>query len=256
MKSKKYILAIAGVLSLMQCVASYAGTWEQDGQSWKYKKDNGNYAEYEWVQDNGDWYYCSRWGFMEKNTVIDGYYVGADGKMLSQDDKANPLYGEKVYGTCYMGVNSYVDCGAYYKAKVTLYDSSYFANDELNYAVGDKIWIEHKGAYGTVTYVSMGTNGDVVVEAKCGKDTYRFSKDSALCFPYEDEEQVLSRKIKDAEVMIPKNVTIISVKGYEENALFKVTLDTFLNENWSRLVPVFDGNVVRVFYDDYINYAS
>ena len=52
MKSKKYILAIAGVLSLMQCVASYAGTWEQDGQSWKYKKDNGNYAEYEWVQDN------------------------------------------------------------------------------------------------------------------------------------------------------------------------------------------------------------
>ena len=33
MKSKKYILAIAGVLSLMQCVASYAGTWEQDGQS-------------------------------------------------------------------------------------------------------------------------------------------------------------------------------------------------------------------------------
>lgn len=47
MKSKKYILAIAGVLSLMQCVASYAGTWEQDGQSWKYKKDNGNYAEYE-----------------------------------------------------------------------------------------------------------------------------------------------------------------------------------------------------------------
>ena len=41
-----------------------------------------------------------------------------------------------------------------------------------------------------------------------------------------------------------------------KNALFKVTLDTFLNENWSRLVPVFDGNVVRVFYDDYINYAS
>ena len=91
----------------MQCIASYAGTWEQDGESWKYKKDNGSYAEYEWVQDNGDWYYCSRWGLMEKNTVIDGYYVGADGKMLSQDDKANPLYGEKVYGTCYMGAVSY-----------------------------------------------------------------------------------------------------------------------------------------------------
>lgn len=80
MKSKKYILAIAGVLSLMQCVASYAGTWEQDGQSWKYKKDNGNYAEYEWVQDNGDWYYCSRWGFMEKNTVIDGIMLVQMGK--------------------------------------------------------------------------------------------------------------------------------------------------------------------------------
>lgn len=256
MKSKKCILVIAGALSLMQYITSYAGTWELDGERWKYMKDTGNYAEYEWVQDNGDWYYCSRGGNMEKNTVVDGYYIGADGKMLSQDDKSNPLYGEKICGTCYMQVNSYEDRGSYYKAKVTLYDNSYFTNDELNYMVGDKIWIEHKGAYGTVTYASMGTSGDMYIKAKCGNGIYEFTKDSALYFPYDDEEQVLSRKIKSTEVVIPKNVTIIPVKGYKPDDLFKVTLNTLLTEDWSRLVPVFNGNTVQVFYDDIVNYAD
>ena len=62
-------MLIAGAVSVLSCFTAYAGAWEQDGEDWKYKKDNGSYAEYEWVQDSGDWYYCSRWGVMQKNTV-------------------------------------------------------------------------------------------------------------------------------------------------------------------------------------------
>lgn len=109
MKNKKYVLMIAGAMSILQCFAAHAGIWAQDGDQWKYQKDDGTYAEYEWVQDSGDWYYCSRWGNMEKNTVIDGYYLGADGRMIPESDTENPLYGETVYSTCYMQVNSYED---------------------------------------------------------------------------------------------------------------------------------------------------
>lgn len=258
MKKKKYLLAMIGALSMMQCITGYAGTWKQEDGTWKYQKDNGTYAEYEWIQDPSDhaWYYCSRWGKMETNTVVDGYYIGADGRMLSEDDKQNPLYGEKVCGTCFMRVNSYKDCGTYYEAKVTLFDNSYYTNDELNYVVGDKIWIEAGGAYGTVTFASIGTGGDVMVEAKCGRDLYRFTKDSALYFPCDDQQQVLERKIKDTVIKIPKNVTIVPVLKDKDAYLIEVTLDKFLNNDWSRLVPVFDGDTVRVFYDHYINYAA
>lgn len=252
MKRKTYILAMAGALSLLQCITGYAGTWSKEGSNWIYKKDDGTCAEYEWVQDNGAWYYCSRWGIMEKNTVIDGYYIGADGRMLSADDMENPLYGEKVCGTCYMQINSYRDCGTYYKAKVTLYDNSYYTNNELNYVAGDKIWIEHKNAYGTVISASFSTSGDVEIEAKCGRDTYIFSKDCALYCPYRGEEQVLHRKIKDTEVVIPKDVLIVPAMDYQSNT----ALETFLNQKEIWLIPVFDGNKVCTFYEDSVNYAS
>ena len=91
---------------------------------------------------------------------------------------------------------------------------------------------------------------------QCGRDSYEFTKDVALCFPYEQEEQVLSRKIKETEIFLPKNVVIVPVKGFEEYSLQKVTLDRFLNENWSRMIPVFDGKTVRTLYDDIVNYAD
>ena len=256
MKNKKYVLMIAGAMSILQCFAAHAGIWAQDGDQWKYQKDDGTYAEYEWVQDSGDWYYCSRWGNMEKNTVIDGYYLGADGRMIPESDTENPLYGETVYSTCYMQVNSYEDCGTYYKAQVTLYDRSYYSNDELQYTRGDQFWIRPKGVYGTVSDMVMSTNGDMRLTVQCGRDSYEFTKDVALCFPYEQEEQVLSRKIKETEIFLPKNVVIVPVKGFEEYSLQKVTLDRFLNENWSRMIPVFDGKTVRTLYDDIVNYAD
>ena len=64
MRRKKYIWAVAGALSLMQCISAYAGTWTQETwgetKKWIYTNDDGSTADYEWVKDNGDWYYCGR----------------------------------------------------------------------------------------------------------------------------------------------------------------------------------------------------
>lgn len=36
-----------------------------------------------WTQVNGDWYYFNNKGEMLTNTVVNGYLVSFDGKMLS-----------------------------------------------------------------------------------------------------------------------------------------------------------------------------
>ena len=46
-KSLKKIAVAALSLALMSPAAVFAGTWEKDGDNWKYKKDDGQYAEYE-----------------------------------------------------------------------------------------------------------------------------------------------------------------------------------------------------------------
>ena len=91
------------------------------------------------------------------------------------------------------------------------------------------------------------------IEVKYGNDTYYFTQEDAIYTPYKGEEETLTRKIKDTEVLIPKNVEIIPTNGFE---VYKATLDTFVNEKMARLVPVFNGNTVRVLYDDIINYAD
>ena len=154
-----------------------------------------------------------------------------------------------------MKVNSAEDCGSYYKANVTLSDSSYYTNDELNQVgdVGSKIWIEARGDYGKISCVDISTSGDMGIEVKYGNDTYYFTKEDAVYTPYKGEEETLTRKIKDTEVLIPKNVEIIPANGFE---VYKATLDTFVNEKMARLVPVFDGNTVCALYDDIINHAD
>ena len=70
---------------------AFAGTWQYNkykygGYEWQYLKDNGAYAEHEWIYDNGSWYYiginkamCTKISIKSGN---DEYYVGADGKMI------------------------------------------------------------------------------------------------------------------------------------------------------------------------------
>ena len=58
------------------------------------------------------------------------------------------------------------------------------------YNIGDKFLIRPKNVYGTVSDVQMDTSGNMWVTVKYGMDTYEFSKDAALYFPYDQEEQV------------------------------------------------------------------
>lgn len=55
--------------------------WEADGDSWKYKLEDGSYVTNAWKQDtDGKWYYFDEASLMVTNqTTPDGYYVGADG---------------------------------------------------------------------------------------------------------------------------------------------------------------------------------
>ena len=77
----RLIAVIAGIFLFSQII--YAGTWQQEGNAWKYQKDNGAYAASEWVQDSGKWYYFNNQGIMLSSQWVDGlYYLGADGAML------------------------------------------------------------------------------------------------------------------------------------------------------------------------------
>lgn len=54
----------------------------------------------------------------------------------------------------------------------------------------------------------------------------------------------------------PILTTSVPVKGYQADTVHKVTLERYLNENWSRMIPVFEGKNVRMLYDNIVNYAD
>ncbi|MFT4107174.1 MAG: hypothetical protein QM657_15575 [Lacrimispora sp.] len=256
-KGWKRVTALVGIISLMNVAVNYAGIWEQQGSDWLYLKADGQYAKEEWIQDSdGSWYYIGRFGEMKTNRSVDGYYLGADGKMLSEMDTASPLYGEKIYGTCYIKANSYRDCGDYYVVNVSLYDSSFGTNNDLGqYNMGDKFWIESEHAYGMVKNVTRDTGGSIALVVIHGSDEYTYTAEYAhvLSFSGDGEGPVL-RKIKDSvEVTISKNVEIVPVQMFYIN---EASLNDFLNNNWYKLVPIFEGSTVKKAYDDMINHAG
>ena len=254
-KSLKKIAVAALSLALMSPAAVFAGTWEKDGDNWKYKKDDGQYAEYEWVQDtDGTWYYCKRWGTMETNHLIDDYYVGADGRMVSKDDTANPLNQADIYGTCYMSVDRFQDQGDYYQAKVTLYDSSFGTGiDFWNYSKGDKFWIEAVGDYGKVKSVSLSAYGDAYMEVSYGTETFVYDGEEVWCCGDGSETPVLRKVKENVDVKIPKNISVISAPGFEQ---FTLSLDSYLNDSVYKMTPVFNGTTIEKLYDSFINYAG
>lgn len=258
MKKKDVVklIVLTGVAAILNVTTAFAGTWEEDGSSWKYLKDNGQYAEYEWIQEHdGGWYYFGRWGIMETNCLIDGYYVGADGKMLAEQDTNNPLYGETIYGTCYLQIKSYQDMGNYYKANISLYDSSFGTSENFGkYKVGDKFWIESVNDYGTVTKFNMDTGGNIFLEVKYKKSTYFFSVDDTFVSTSNSGESMVLRHVKDdVEVEIPKNITIVPSENYSQ---FAISLEDLLNGNVYKAIPVFNGKRVEKLYDTELNYAG
>lgn len=113
-KEKDYYFKSGGYLLTSQWInqayVNASGAKVQQGwlfdkqyQSWFYIKENGNYADKEWIFENGHYYYlksggymaANEWiwdkeswfylksdGYMAKNETVDGYQLGSDGKWL------------------------------------------------------------------------------------------------------------------------------------------------------------------------------
>lgn len=69
--------------AFMVCMTfpSMAGQWHQEGDDWKYVKDDQTLVKQEWFQEmDGRWYYFDETGSMVTNSITpDGYVAGADG---------------------------------------------------------------------------------------------------------------------------------------------------------------------------------
>lgn len=71
-------------------VTPYAARWFRGSSgAWLYQEDDGSFRRNAWIEDNGAWYYVGADGKMLTNTTTpDGYTVGADGRWLSDQPAA------------------------------------------------------------------------------------------------------------------------------------------------------------------------
>ena len=85
---KKYFYRIAAaiLLNIAATFPSYAGSWLQTTDGWKYLNDNGTPISSQWIEDQGKWYYLDVHGMMQTGWLEqDGfwYYLKPDGSMVS-----------------------------------------------------------------------------------------------------------------------------------------------------------------------------
>lgn len=82
-KNRKYIGLASLLISLANPVTGFAG-WIPEGDTYRYLKDNGEYAVSEWVYDHDVYYYMDQFGLMEAGTTTpDGYLVAPDGSWIA-----------------------------------------------------------------------------------------------------------------------------------------------------------------------------
>lgn len=99
-KGKDYYFKSGGYLLTSQWInqayVNASGAKVQQGwlfdkqyQSWFYIKENGNYADKEWIFENGHYYYLKSGGYMAANEWIwdkeSWFYLKSDGKMAEKD---------------------------------------------------------------------------------------------------------------------------------------------------------------------------
>lgn len=72
---KKTVMGfIAAIVSILTIFPAWAGEWQQDGQGWRYLKDDGEYAVNVLYLIGED-----RYGFDENGYMITGWYEGSQG---------------------------------------------------------------------------------------------------------------------------------------------------------------------------------
>lgn len=86
MKFKRWLgLAVLCMAVLVCPIRAFAGAFENTGDGWRYRKEDGSYARSEWVLEQNQYYYLDQNGRMMANTTTpDGYLVAADGSWVTE----------------------------------------------------------------------------------------------------------------------------------------------------------------------------
>lgn len=66
-----------------------SAAWKQDNSGWWYTE--GSSWAVGWRQIDGKWYYFYSDGYMAKNTVLNGYIIGADGVWIGSKTETNKI---------------------------------------------------------------------------------------------------------------------------------------------------------------------
>lgn len=107
---KKLLALVCGIMVTAMSFTSYAGEWEQQGEDWYYRNDDGTYA---------------------KNTVVDGYYVSYTGRMINETHQG---YKRGVNIACQMVMN---DTAVMKKEEnYTYFDIPYVTDDTISSVSG------------------------------------------------------------------------------------------------------------------------
>ena len=64
-------------------VLAQSAGWVQENENWSYYDSDGYKLTDSWKKQDGEWYYLDENGNRAFNMQIDDYYVGADGKRVS-----------------------------------------------------------------------------------------------------------------------------------------------------------------------------
>lgn len=83
---KKYKLISAVLCTMIMAFPSYAGSWMQTEEGWKYLDESGIPVVSRWVEDQGERYYLDIHGIMQTGWLEYGsywYYLEADGSMVT-----------------------------------------------------------------------------------------------------------------------------------------------------------------------------
>lgn len=80
---KAGVLVLAGLMTIGMAASAFAGTWRQDNGGTWYQKDDGTWPAGAWENVDNAWYYFNQSGYMVQNAWQGDYYLGSDGKMLT-----------------------------------------------------------------------------------------------------------------------------------------------------------------------------